>query len=112
MVNCFECGGECCKKLAFNIDAPKTKSDFEDIKWFLFHENTIVYIDNEGDWLVQVPARCTKLDKNGRCTIYEKRPPICRNSKLEDCEKNTNEMDIVFETAEDLEKYMQQRKMQ
>jgi Fe-S-cluster containining protein len=106
MITCLECRGECCKKLAFNIEAPKNIIDFQDIKWYLYHEGVIVYIDNEGDWMVQVPVKCTKLGKNGRCTIYEDRPPICRMSKVEDCEKNTDEMAVVFRTVKDLESYM------
>lgn len=111
MIDCKQCGGECCKKLAFQISKPKTVRDFEDMKWFLYHEGVIIYIDNEGSWLVQVPTRCTKLDKNDRCTIYDKRPPVCRFSKVEECEMNTNEMDVVFNTIEDLEKYMKKRKI-
>lgn len=111
MMTCKECGGECCKKLAFNVQPRLTKHDFEDLKWYLYHEGVIVYIDNEGDWMVQVPIKCTKLDKNNRCTIYDKRPPICREAKLEDCEMNTNEMAVVFETPEDLDAYMKEKKI-
>jgi Fe-S-cluster containining protein len=111
MITCKECGGECCKKLAFQIEAPKNPVDYGDIKWYLYHKDVIVYIDNSGDWMVQVPIKCTKLDKNNRCTIYDERPPICRLSKVEECEKNTNEMDVVFRTVEDLEKYMKQKKI-
>jgi len=105
-ITCDKCNGECCKKLAFIIDSPKNIIDYEDIKWYIYHEDTIVYIDNEGDWMVQVPVKCKKLDKNNKCTIYERRPPICRMSKVEECEKNTNEMDVVFNTVKDLEIYM------
>jgi len=111
MINCDECKGECCRKLAFCIESPKNVIDFQDMKWYLYHEGTIVYIDNEGDWMVQVPVKCSKLDKDGRCTIYKDRPPICRLSKVEECEKNTNEMEVVFRTVEDLEKYMKQQKI-
>ena len=111
MVTCDECGGECCKKLAFHVEAPATRNDFEDMKWYLYHEGAIVYIDNEGDWMVQVQIRCSKLDKNGRCTIYEKRPPICRDSKVEECEKNANEMSIVFRNVKELEEYMKEKKI-
>ena len=107
MIQCKECRGECCKKLAFHIDTPRNVLDFEDIKWYIYHKDALVYIDRDGDWMVQVPAVCSKLDKNGRCTIYDRRPPICRLSKVEDCEKNTNEMDVVFRTVKDLEKYME-----
>ena len=111
MITCEECGGECCKKFAVQIEAPKSMVDYHDIKWYLYHTGVIVYIDNEGDWLVQIPIKCEKLDKNGRCTIYDKRPPICRTAKLEECEKNTNEMAVVFKDVEALEKYMKKKKL-
>ncbi len=111
MITCEECGGECCRKIAFHIETPKNVIDFEDVKWYLYHEGILVYIDNEEDWMVQVPIKCTKLDKDGKCTIYNKRPPICRMSKVEECEKNTNEMNVVFRNVADLEGYMKQQKI-
>jgi len=109
MTTCEECKGECCRKLAFHIQEPKSMIDFEDMKWYLYHEGCILYIDNEGDWLVQVPVKCAKLDRNGRCSIYDRRPPICRLSKVEECEKNIDEMKVVFRTVKDLENYMRKK---
>ena len=108
-ITCEKCKGECCKKLAFHIETPLNIIDYQDIKWYLYHEKTIVYIDNEGDWMVQIPVKCTKLGKDNKCKIYDKRPPICRLSKVEECEKNINEMAVVFNTVKDLEKYMKKK---
>lgn len=107
-ISCSECRGECCRKIAFQIPAPVTLTDFEDIKWYIYHENALVYIDNDGDWLVQVPLKCTKLDSEGRCIIYEDRPPICRMSRTEDCEMNSREMDVVFRNALEVDEYARQ----
>lgn len=111
IVTCDKCRGECCRKIAFHIGPVYTKEDYEDMKWYLYHEGVIVYIDNEGDWLAQVPVKCSKLDEKGRCTIYDKRPPICRQSKVEECEMNSDEMSVIFNTVEDLEKYMRKKRI-
>jgi uncharacterized protein len=105
MITCDKCNGLCCRRIAIRIEPPTSKSDFEDVKWYLYHENLSVYIDNEDDWLVLVPNKCKHLDSKGMCKIYDKRPPVCRNSKVSDCEKNIEETKIMFKTPEDLEKY-------
>ena len=98
MITCDNCSGDCCKTIAIYIDKPKSKDDFEDIKWYLYHENVYVYIDNKNDWLVLFPSKCMHL-KNGRCAIYDKRPPVCREAKIAECERNIKETKVLFKTA-------------
>ena len=38
------------------------------------------YVAKSGAY-VALWYRCTKVDENGRCTIYRKRPLLCRNFK-------------------------------
>ena len=108
-MNCDKCDGECCKNIAIQIENPETKEDFEDLKWYLYHEGLIVYIDNEDDWLVQIPIKCKFLEK-GKCMIYDKRPPICKNSEVSNCEKNIKEAKIIFKNDEDVENYIKSLK--
>ncbi len=110
MITCKDCNGDCCRKLAVQIDTPKTKRDFEDIKWYLYHEGISVYIDNEGDWLVQLPSRCTHLKRDGKCAIYERRPPVCREAKVSECERNIKETRVLFSKPEDIEKYLKKKR--
>lgn len=105
MITCDECGGDCCKRIAIQIEKPKTRDDIEDLKWYLYHDRLAVYIDNEGDWLVQVPVKCKHLI-NGKCSIYSGRPPVCRKAKVSECQRNVKETVKVFRTPEDVDTYL------
>jgi Fe-S-cluster containining protein len=112
MITCEECDGKCCKDVAVEIDEPETQEDWDEIRWFLYHENIIVYKDNEGDWLIEFHTRCKHLDENNKCMIYDKRPKTCREHDVESCQVNGegNIGEIVFRTVEDLEKYLKEQK--
>jgi Fe-S-cluster containining protein len=77
--------------------------------WREFIETHGIYNEKLGDLIkgakdlgggkVSISHRCPKLGENGRCTIYENRPKICRNyvckfpqCKFKDlCEKSARE---------------------
>ena len=67
----------CCRYFALEIDEPEGRDDFENIRWYLAHEGTLIFVD-DGDWYLQIDNHCKFLDEDDRCTIYEKRPEICR----------------------------------
>src|SRR3989338_9417853 len=108
-MDCNECDGECCKNIAIQIESPETREDFEDLNWYLYHEGLIIYIDDEDDWLVQIPIKC-KFLKDGKCMIYYKKPPICKNSEVSRCEKNIKEAKIIFKNEGDIEHYIESLK--
>ena len=83
---CHECD-LCCKYICMEIDTPKTKKDFDEIRWFLLHNNVWIYIDHDSSWNIQFNTKCKQL-KNGLCGIYKKRPQICREHSHKECEKN------------------------
>ena len=89
---CDQCVALCCRYYAFSIDKPKTKRDFEDIRWFMMHEDTIVFVE-EGDWYVQVNRKCKALMPDNRCSIYENRPAICREYTTKGCDWHADEYD-------------------
>ncbi len=104
---CENCEGECCKYVAVEIDTPETLKDFEDIKWFVMHKNVNVFIDEDDVWHVEFLTPCEFLDKNGRCSIYEKRPQICRDYDQEECPfHNSYKEKHTFKSLEDIEKYI------
>src|SRR3972149_674299 len=109
MISCNDCEGECCKRIAIPIDNPETLEDYEDLKWYLYHTGLTIYVDNEDDWLVQVPVGCKHL-KGGKCVIYDKRPPICRKSAVADCERNIKEVKFELKTPEDVDKHIKSLK--
>jgi len=75
---CKKCGSKCCKYVATGIDTPTSAREFDQIRWYLLHENVHVFIDCDDVWHLEFVTRCGSLDKNGRCTAYEARPEICR----------------------------------
>jgi uncharacterized protein len=54
---CRECEAKCCKYFALQIDTPKRKSDFENIRWYLAHENVSVFVDKR-KWFLNVDNKC------------------------------------------------------
>ncbi|MBS3820867.1 MAG: YkgJ family cysteine cluster protein [Planctomycetes bacterium] len=76
---CDKCKGLCCKYFCFEIDEPDDFGEFDDIRWYICHEGVSVHIDEDGRWYIQIMNPCNMLGKDGRCTIYDDRPIICRN---------------------------------
>ncbi|MFH1440269.1 MAG: YkgJ family cysteine cluster protein [Candidatus Woesearchaeota archaeon] len=112
MITCDRCKGQCCRTLAVQLDTPDSLEDYEDMFWYLYHQPCVVYIDMNDRWWIQLPTKCIKLDEKGRCTIYEKRPPVCRTSKVENCEMNEEEVKIMFKDVNDFQAYFDEVKKQ
>src|SRR5436190_17100327 len=64
---CAGCG-DCCRYVTAQIKSPRSRVDYDEIRWFLLHENIQVFIDEDG-WYIEFATRCRKLD-GWRCSIY------------------------------------------
>lgn len=108
MMTCEECKGACCKDVAVEIDKPTNFEDYEDIKWLIAHENVVVYLDNESDWLVEFKTKCKFLDNKSRCKIYSDRYKVCEEHEPDSCVKNGHgkQHKIIFTDAKHVDKYM------
>lgn len=108
---CEHCTGVCCKYVALPIEIPTTARDFDDIRWYLMHENMTVFVE-EGDWYVQFATPCRNLQADNRCGIYETRPAICRGYKAGDCDYESGDHDYehLFTRPEHIEAYAAQRR--
>lgn len=104
---CDRCGAKCCRYFCFEIDEPDSYAEFEDVRWYLFHEGVSVHVDADGDWYISIANPCTALDENGRCTAYENRPLICRKYDPSGCDETGGDYEYrhEFKTPEDLERY-------
>ena len=51
---CNKCSGLCCRYFALPIDNPTTAKDYDDIRWYLCHENVVIFIEKK-----QRPSPCT-----------------------------------------------------
>ena len=105
---CDKCTGLCCRYFALPIEDPEDWDDYDDIRWYLSHENITVFLE-DGDWYINIQNKCKHLsEKDYQCGIYDKRPNICRGYKTADCDFTGNEYDyeLHFQNAEQMEAYM------
>ncbi|MHC5111398.1 MAG: YkgJ family cysteine cluster protein, partial [Planctomycetota bacterium] len=82
---CEHCAAACCRYVAIPLDKPESRRDYDDIRWYLMHENLLVFVE-DGDWFIQFQAVCKNLGADNRCNVYETRPEICREYKAKDCD--------------------------
>jgi uncharacterized protein len=108
---CEGCDAKCCRYVAIEIDKPETREDFENIKWYVCHKNVNVFVDEEDGWYVEFLTPCEFLGENNKCTIYEKRPQICRNYDQDECTfHNKNYMEkYTFTTLKDVENFIEEK---
>ena len=107
--HCNECPSICCTNLALSILKPNTKAEIEDLKWLLRFDTVKVYI-RHNRWHEWVQGRCMYLDEHNLCTIYDHRPSKCRNHNPPNCEKFGDFYDVIFNTPDELEDYLKQKK--
>lgn len=102
---CDFCTGKCCRYFSLPIDNPETWDDFDSIRWYLAHGQTLVYVDKE-QWYLLVMTKCNYLTSDNRCGIYFNRPKICREYTTDDCEYDDDwSFTQVFETPEQIWEY-------
>lgn len=100
----------CCRYVSVQIDRPRSKLDFENIRWYVLHKNVSVMIDYEGDWLIQFDTPCEWLIE-GRCGHYTLRPEICRAYDPVDCERYAGAAEkVLIRTPDDLDRYLEGKK--
>ena len=107
-VLCNKCTGLCCRYFALPIEDPEDWDDYDDIRWYLTHENISVFLE-DGDWYINVDNKCKYLsEKDYKCGIYDKRPNICRGYTMDDCDFTGSEYDyeLHFKSAAQMEEYM------
>jgi Fe-S-cluster containining protein len=75
---CAACAALCCRYLATEIDPPRTKRDYDDVRWYLLHRGVSVFLDAAGSWFLAFDSPCLELDADGRCRRYAVRPRLCR----------------------------------
>jgi uncharacterized protein len=102
---CDYCTGKCCRYFSLPIDNPTTWDDYDTIRWYLAHGQTMVYVEKR-QWYLLVLTRCNYLTKDNRCGIYLNRPRICREYTTENCEYDSGwSFEKLFETPEQIWEY-------
>ena len=107
---CDRCVALCCRYIALPLDTPESASDFDDIRWYLMHENIHVFVEDD-TWYMGIAARCKNLAQDNRCLVYETRPRICRGYDTDECEWHGTEYryEHLFTSADQLEAYARQK---
>ncbi|CAK0738914.1 conserved hypothetical protein [Gammaproteobacteria bacterium] len=105
---CHDCA-KCCMHINHEVDAPENDEDCDYIIWFLLHENVSIWIDDDNVWFVEFRTPCKAL-KDGLCSIYEKRPQVCREYLQDSCLNTDLDDDIIFNTPEEFLDYMKRER--
>jgi Fe-S-cluster containining protein len=98
----------CCKNLSVGICRPRTKTEIEDLKWQLQFDTVSVYIRNNR-WYQLIEGRCIYLSPDDRCTRYNDRPEVCRRHNPPNCEFFGEFYDVMIDTPEELDAYLEKR---
>ena len=101
---CNQCVALCCRYFALQIEKPKTRRDFEDLRWYILHEDASIFVE-EGEWYLQINRKCRALLPDNRCGIYHNRPSICREYKTDGCDWHADAYtyDHLFTEPEQIE---------
>ena len=105
---CSKCTGVCCGYFALPLETPTEKSDYDDIRWYLCHENVSVFVE-DGDWYLNVKNKCRYISpKDYQCLIYNKRPKICSGYRTKDCDitKGQYDYELHFTDDKQMEEYI------
>ena len=107
MSPCRKCEAKCCRYFVLQIDTPKHKQDFENIRWYLAHKGIFVYIEKR-KWYLEVSNRCRYLTKDHNCRIYEKRPLVCREHDTSTCEHTSSHFghEHMFRNMKEFDQYL------
>ncbi len=106
---CKKCDAKCCKYFALQIDAPRSRDDFENLRWYITHKNTAIFYE-KGKWFLEIKNECKYLTSDYKCSIYERRPKICREHGTDICEIHGEaEHDLYFKSLGSLDNYIKRR---
>lgn len=103
---CNQCVALCCRYFALQIEKPQTRRDFEDLRWYILHEDASIFVE-DGEWYLQINRKCRALLPDNRCAIYHNRPSICREYKTDGCDWHADayQYDHLFTEPEQIEAF-------
>lgn len=106
-----DCGGRCCRYVTVQVPAPRARTDWDEIRWWLAHGGVMVSKDEDG-WMLHVETRCKNLGADNACTIYPHHMDTCKDYDAKDCEfTGPLEYDVMLESELDLARYLERRKL-
>jgi len=107
---CEKCAALCCRYIALPLDNPEDVRDYDNIRWYLMHENIVVFVE-ESQWYIGIFAKCKHLLPNNMCGTYLTRPRICRKYTTDNCDYHGGEYgyEELFTSADQLLQYAEKK---
>src|SRR5262245_18183705 len=107
---CDRCSALCCRYFALPLDNPTTVRDYDNIRWYLLHENVVVFIEKR-QWYIGFASKCKHLLPDNRCGIIHQRPRVCREYTTDNCDYHGGDYEFykLFTSAEQLREYAEKR---
>ena len=105
--SCRRCDGKCCRYFALPIETPEDWDDYDDIRWYLCHEDVTIFVE-DGDWYLNVKNKCRYLPEDYCCQNYNLRPKICRGYSTDNCDLTGEDYgyELHFQDDKQMEEYM------
>jgi hypothetical protein len=105
------CGGRCCRYITVAFPAPRSVDDWDEVRWWLAHQDTLVTQDDDG-WMLHVRTPCTNLRPDNACGVYPNHMLACQNHDATDCEYTGDvPFDVVLSCEADLADYLERRRL-
>lgn len=105
-----QCKARCCHYITVVLPAPRHKADFDELSWFLAHENISVYVECRR-WHLEVRNRCQHLTQSNLCGIYDNRPVVCRSYATDVCEYPVRPKHTIhFDTKDEFDAWWTQKR--
>ncbi len=107
---CDKCAALCCRYIALPIDNPTDVRDYDNIRWYLMHENIVVFVEDE-QWYIGIFTRCKHLQGDNRCGTYLTRPRICRGYDTDNCDYHGGDYgyEHLFTSADQLLEFAEKK---
>jgi hypothetical protein len=103
------CGARCCRYITVTVPAPRSAADWDEVRWWLAHEGTLVTRDDEG-WMLHVMTRCRNLENDNSCGVYPDHMATCKEYDPKDCEFTGDvPFDVELRSEQDLAAYLEKR---
>ena len=104
-----DCGARCCRYLTVAVPAPRTRNDWDELRWWLAHAGTMVTRDEDG-WMLHVETRCGHLADDNTCRVYDHRMIACEEYDAASCEFTDDvAYDVCLKTELDLADHLEAR---
>ena len=106
-----DCRARCCRYITVTVPAPRGRADWDEMRWWLAHEGTLVTHDEDG-WLLHVPTPCGNLRPDNACGVYPHHMDACKEYDASICEFTGPQEDVVEMKSElDLARYLERRRL-